>query len=60
MRKKWSFEDVAGKVENEGLGYMVMDYLSEDQIEDETLSKHWKQAREALEKIGEILEPYSS
>ena len=60
MSKKWSIEDIAAKVDNEGLGYMITDYLGSDSIEDEELKELWKVAEESLEKIGSILEPYSA
>lgn len=60
MSKKWSNEDIAWKVENEGLGYMITDYLGSDSIEDEELKELWKTAAEALNKIEEILSPYTS
>lgn len=59
MSKKWSIEDIASKVENEGLGYMITDYLGSDSIEDEELKELWKVAEEALDKIEEILRPYA-
>lgn len=60
MTKKWSTEDIAWKAENEGLEYMITDYLSADSIEDEELKSLWKQVNEAIDRIKEILRPYNS
>lgn len=58
--KKWSNEDIASKVESEGLGYLVTDYLSAESIEDVKLKELWKQASEALNQIEKTLKPYMS
>lgn len=60
MSKKWSIEDIASKSENEGIEYMVTDYLSADSIEDNELRELWTQANDALDKIKNILSPYMS
>ena len=58
MSRKWSVEDVAYKVESEGLDYMIMHYIGPDSIEDEELKKLWREAEEVLGKINVILSPY--
>lgn len=60
MSKKWSNEDIAWKVEDEGLEYMIMSYLNADSIEDEELKKLWATAGETLDKIKEILDSYNT
>lgn len=53
---KYTTEQVAGIVDCEGLGYAVTDYLGADSIEDPELARLWRQAKEALDEINEILE----
>jgi len=57
-RNKYSLQDVANIVESEGLDYAITGYMGADRIEDAELAKQWNIAREALEKIEEILKPY--
>ena len=57
MAKK-TIEEVASIVDNEGMGYAIMDYMGADSIKDKELSKLWKEAQEVLSKIENILEPY--
>jgi hypothetical protein len=54
----WNIEEVAQKVESEGLGYVVLDYLDAESIMDEELRALWKQAKDALDKIEKMLLPY--
>lgn len=56
--KKYTLQEVADIVDTEGLGYAITDYTGSDSIEDEELSKLWKEAEEVLGKINKILEPY--
>lgn len=51
-------EELAQIVDSEGLGYAVQHYLSADKIEDEELSRLWKEAGELLNKIDNILEDF--
>lgn len=53
-------EEVADIVEQEGLGYSVMDYLSSEQIEDEVLRALWENAADLLYKIDSYLGIYPS
>jgi len=56
--KKMGLEQVAGVVENEGLGYAVQHYMSGKDIEDIHLAQLWDQAGDLLNEIDEILEPF--
>lgn len=56
--KKMGLEQVAGIVENEGLGYAVQHYMSGEDIADKKLAKLWDEAKVLLNEIDEILEPY--
>lgn len=58
MSKKLSTKKVAEIVEIEGLGYAVQHYMNGDSIKDSELSKLWDDAKEALDKIENILSPY--
>jgi hypothetical protein len=55
---KWTNEQIASKVESEGLGYMIEAYLSHDSIEDDDLAMMWKDAAELLSEIQNHLEPF--
>jgi hypothetical protein len=53
----WSNEDLAERVELEGLDYAIMYYINpEDEFEDEILKEVWLDAREALFRIERRLE----
>ncbi len=52
-------KDIAAKVENEGLGYMITDYLSPNDIDDPELKEEWIKAQASMKRIEEILEPYT-
>jgi uncharacterized protein YgfB (UPF0149 family) len=54
--KKMSLEEVAAKVEWEGLGYAVQHYMTGDSIADPHLAELWDQAKELLDEIDGILE----
>jgi hypothetical protein len=58
--KKWSLQEIADKVMNEGLGYMVQEYLGASKIKDEELSKLWGECKQKMDEIEKILEPYMS
>ncbi len=55
---KYSIEEVAKIVENEGLGYAITSYMSHDVIEDDKLAGLWKQASDVLTQIEKLLEPH--
>ena len=52
--KKYSIEDIANVISNEGLGYAIQSYLGWKDIEDKQLAKLWKQAADAMDKIEDI------
>jgi hypothetical protein len=52
---KWTKQEIANKVELEGLGYMVQHYMSADYVEDPVLAKWWRTAKEALDEIEAML-----
>jgi hypothetical protein len=56
--KKLSDEDVAFKIDMEGIGSCIQDYLSSDRIKNPKLAKLWDEAKEKLDAITELLEPY--
>ncbi len=58
MAKELGLQTVAEIVDNEGLGYAVLHYLSGVSIEDPELAKLWDEAAVILKKIETILEPY--
>lgn len=55
---KLTIKEVAQRVENEGLGYTIQNYMSGKHIEDEKLSKLWDECQELMDKIEQILYPY--
>lgn len=55
---KYSRQEVADIVENEGLGYAIMDFMGGEHIADPELAALWDQASEILTQIRDILEPY--
>lgn len=54
-KKKYDLIEVADIVENEGLGYAVVDYMSGDSIADPELAALWDQAAGLLNRIKEKL-----
>ncbi|PLS18965.1 hypothetical protein CVD28_00765 [Bacillus sp. M6-12] len=54
--KKMSIEQIANKVENEGLDYVIQHYISPEHIEDEELKELWTQAKDVLGKIQKKLD----
>ena len=58
VERKYDLERVAHIVDNEGLDYAIMSYMSSASIEDEELAALWDQAYEVLTKIEKILDPY--
>lgn len=56
MQHKLTNIEIAHKTENEGLGYMITDYMSEKDIKDPKLAKLWKQANKLLVEIQQILD----
>lgn len=56
--KKYSLQEVADIVENEGLDYAITSYLCPDSIEDVKLRKLWLEAGVALRTIEAMLEVY--
>ncbi|MNW59546.1 hypothetical protein D3C74_374670 [compost metagenome] len=54
MNKK-TIEDVRDIVEMEGLAYAISDYLSHNNIEDETLASLWKEAEVSINKVAEYI-----
>jgi len=59
MSDKHSIEEVAQIVDCEDLGYAIEAYLGAERIEDEELANLWKTAAGILQRIREILAPYS-
>ena len=59
MEDKMDNEEVANVVENEGLAYAIQDYMDHKRIADKKLAKLWKEAREKLDAISEILDWHS-
>ena len=53
---KYSIEEVADIVENEGLGYAVTDYINYKVIKDEKLAGLWLKAETALYEIQKVLD----
>lgn len=53
-----TLQDVADKVEWEGLGYTITDHIGSNEIEDPKLREAWEAARVNLRKIEKILGPY--
>lgn len=56
---KRTIQEISQIVDSEGLGYSIQYYLDYSQIEDPLLSDKWKQAKELLREIEDILSPYS-
>jgi hypothetical protein len=54
--KNYEINDVAAKVEQEGLGYAVQHYLSADRIQDAKLADLWSRAKDLLDQIDAYLE----
>lgn len=54
-KDSYSNEDLIDIIDNEGLDYTILYYLNVNDIEDPTLRKLFKQAKDALEQIQEIL-----
>jgi len=55
-RQKHSVSEIAGIIENEGLGYAIQSYISPSSIKDEDLADMWERARELLNEIQEYVE----
>ena len=55
-KRKFSISEIAGIIENEGLGYAVQHYMSGSSIKDEDLADMWDRARELLNEIEEYVE----
>ena len=55
---KWTNEEIAMKVQSEGLDYMIQHYLSADKIEDEWLAEKWKQCKQLLNEIQDYLNQF--
>lgn len=47
--------DVKERAEQEGLGYAVMHYMDESDIQNPVTKKLWKKAREAMTALNEHL-----
>lgn len=50
-----TLEEVAVIVDNEGLGYAIAHYMSEDEIDDPILKEKWKQTSKLLKEIEDML-----
>lgn len=48
-------QEIANIVDSEGLGYVILDYLSSDEIDDPVLKEKWKQAENILTDIQNML-----
>ena len=55
-KRKLSVSEIAGIIENEGLGYAIESYVNPSQIKDEDLADMWERAREILAEITEYVE----
>ena len=53
---KWSTRKIAEIADQEGLDYMIMDYLSPENIEDPELAALWRECAELLNKINAMLD----
>lgn len=53
---KYSINEVAAIIENEGLGYAIESYCSPSSIRDEDLSNMWEEARDLLIRIQEYID----
>ena len=49
------FEDIQGKIENEGLGYYVMDYTDSSAMPDETSRDLFDKASNALSDLVDYI-----
>ena len=59
MSKFIDRKDVAAKVENEGLGYFIMDYTGPDSMPDDELKGAFIAAKDALQNFQMLLpDPY--
>lgn len=56
MSRLWSLETIRYKVDDEGLGYCIEDYLDASSIEDSELARLWEAAYKALTKVREYLD----
>lgn len=55
-KRKLSISEIAGIIENEGLGYAIESYVNPSQIKDEDLADMWERARELLAEITGYVE----
>lgn len=58
---KYSIEDVANIVDNEGLEYAILHYLNDDNIDDSTprgrvLARLWRDAKAHLQAIDNLIQ----
>lgn len=58
IMKKYTTEEVADIVYNEGLGYAVQFYMSAKDIGNPELAREWEIAKTALNNINNILKDY--
>lgn len=56
MVKKYNLAQVKSIIEQEGLDYAIQSYMGHERIEDARLAALWKQAKEVLDGIEEMLE----
>jgi hypothetical protein len=59
QEKNYEVNDVAGIVEQEGLGYAVQHYLSAERIQDAKLADLWGRAKGLLNEIETYLEEHA-
>jgi hypothetical protein len=55
-KQKHSISEIAGIIENEGLGYAIQSYIKASSIKDEDLADMWERAKELLDEIEEYVE----
>jgi hypothetical protein len=55
-KQKHSVSEIAGIIENEGLGYAIQSYISASSIKDEDLADMWARATELLNEIEAYVE----
>jgi hypothetical protein len=55
---KWTNQEIAEKMEIEGLGYLIQHYISSESIEDEWLAAKWKKCEKLFNEIQNYLSKY--
>jgi hypothetical protein len=49
-------EELAYKVDNEGLGYAVLDYFGRQvDVDDDTVKQAWAEAYDALDRLRQLI-----